>query len=203
MGESGEFVTCRRLHPLKPLERPQHAFDKYTIQKEHVVVVPSGSCAAMVKVEFPHLFPEDSVWRGRALELAARTFEFSDFLVNQLSVLDVRALFDGRVAYHFACHLRLLNQADAVEQLIGHVKGATCVTLPRQDQCCGFGGSFAVRYSNLSGAMVDDKVSCVLRTGADLLVSTDNGCLMNIEGRLRRAQHRIETLHLAELLDRS
>ena len=114
----------------------------------------------------------------------------------------VGARFEGKVAYHYACHLRLLGQSDEVPQLIEHVQGATYVPLARQDQCCGFGGSFAVRYPQISGAMVDDKMSCILRTGADLLVSTDTGCLVNIGGRLHRDQHPIDILHIAELLER-
>jgi L-lactate dehydrogenase complex protein LldE len=178
---------------------------KHTIgvfQNSDVVVTPSGSCGAMVKVEYRHLFENDPEWKGRADELAAKTFEFSDFLVNQLQVLDVGARFDGKVAFHFACHLRMLGIKDEVEMLINHVQGATYVPVARQDQCCGFGGSFAVRYSQISGAMVDDKMKCVLETGADALVSTDAGCLMNIGGRLHREGHGLEVLHVAELLER-
>src|SRR3954470_17969275 len=115
------------------------------------VVTPSGSCAAMVKVEYPHLLEGDDAWAQRALDLAQRTFEFSDFLVNQLKVVDVGAKYRGKVAFHFACHLRMLKQVSEVETLIRHVQGATYVSLARQDQCCGFGGSFAIRYPNISG----------------------------------------------------
>lgn len=167
-----------------------------------VVVTPSGSCGAMVKVEYPHLFEDEPTWLTRSQQLAAKTFEFSDFLVNQLDVLDVGARYDGKVAFHFSCHLRMLGISDEVEKLIRHVEGATCVPLTRQDQCCGFGGSFAVRYPQISGSMVDDKMRCVLDTNANALVSTDAGCLMNIGGRLRREGHPIEVLHIAELLER-
>lgn len=166
------------------------------------VVTPSGSCAAMVKVEFLHLFEDDDDWRQRAKELAGRTYELSDFLVNRLGVTDVGARYQGTIAHHFACHLRALGQSGEVEQLIESVAGARLVPLPRQDQCCGFGGSFAVRYSDISGAMVDDKVRCLDSTGADAVVSTDTGCLMNIGGRLRRLGKSTEVLSLAELLDR-
>lgn len=168
---------------------------------ERPVVVPSGSCAAMVKVEFPHLFHDDVNWHPRAKALAARTFELSDFLVNQLKVTDVGARFEGKVAYHFACHLRGLGIKDEPERLIRSVQGVEYVPLERQDQCCGFGGSFAVRYPQISGAMVGDKVGCVTRTGADLLVSTDTGCLMNIGGALHRKEKPIRVMHLAELLE--
>ena len=165
------------------------------------VVVPSGSCAAMVKVEFPHLFHDDADWHERAVELAARTFELSDFLVNRLQVADVGARFEGKVAYHYACHLRSLGLKSEAETLIRAVKGVEYITLEKQDQCCGFGGSFAVRYPEISGAMVGDKVSCIAATAADVLVSTDTGCLMNIGGALHRQQRPTRVMHLAELLE--
>ena len=167
-----------------------------------VVVTPSGSCGAMTKAEYPHLFEDAPEWQRRADELSAKTFEFADFLVNQLQIRDVGARFNGNVAFHFACHLRMLGYTDEVEQLIKGVDGATCIPLTRQDQCCGFGGSFAVRYPQISGSMVDDKMRCILETQADALVSTDAGCLMNIGGRLHREGHSIEVLHVAELLER-
>ena len=128
------------------LARQQAKHTIETFAEDVPVVTPSGSCAAMVKVEYPHLFHDDPHWHARAKELADRTFELTDLLVNELNVGDVGARFDGTVAYHFACHLRLLNQTDEVVQLIEHVDGATYVPLNRQDQCCGFGGSFSVRY---------------------------------------------------------
>jgi L-lactate dehydrogenase complex protein LldE len=178
---------------------------KHTIgvfEKAEAVVVPSGSCAAMVKAEYPHLFEHDDPWHARAVALAAKTYELSDLLVNKLGVVDVGAKFAGRVTYHFACHLRLLGQNDEVPKLLAHVAGATYVPLNRQDQCCGFGGSFAIRYPQISGQMVDDKMSCILATDADALISTDTGCLMNIGGRLHREGKQVEVLHLAELLER-
>jgi L-lactate dehydrogenase complex protein LldE len=183
---------------------------KYTIrvfEGEQPVIVPSGSCAAMVKVEYPHLLEGEPEWSARAADLANRTFEFSDFLVNQLKVVDVGARYSGKVAFHFACHLRMLGQdsperENAVETLIRHVKGATYVPLPRQDQCCGFGGSFAIRYPQISGNMVDDKMNCIVASGADCVVSTDAGCLMNIGGRMHRAGKKTELQHIAELLER-
>lgn len=169
---------------------------------EAPVVTPSGSCAAMVKVEYPHLFEPGTSLRTEIDALAARTFEFSDFLVNQLGVLDVGARFAGRVTYHYACHLRGLGLVNEAIRLIEHVEGATYVPMEHMDQCCGFGGSFAVRYPHISTAMVDDKTRCTLATQAEVVVATDAGCLMNIGGRLRRQGAKIEALHLAELLDR-
>jgi L-lactate dehydrogenase complex protein LldE len=171
-------------------------------QSEGPIVCPSGSCAAMVKVEYPHLLADEPEWHARAERLAARTHEFSSFLVNELGLLDVGATFAGRVAYHEACHLRMLKATNEVEQLIRHVRGAEYVSAARQDQCCGFGGSFAVRYGEISASLVNDKANCILATGADVVVSTDAGCLMNIGGRLHRRGEPIEVLHIAELLDR-
>jgi L-lactate dehydrogenase complex protein LldE len=166
------------------------------------VVVPSGSCAAMVKLEYPHLLHDDERWYTRAQELAARTFELSDFLVNQLGQIDTGARYEGKVTYHYACHLRGLGLVREAELLIQNVQGVTYVPLARQDQCCGFGGSFSIRYPQVSGAMVRSKADCIMQTEADALVSTDAGCLMNIGGRLRRQSGTVEVLHLAELLER-
>jgi L-lactate dehydrogenase complex protein LldE len=178
---------------------------KHTIEvfdDDRPVIVPSGSCAAMVKVEYPHLFEGEPQWHARAKALAARTFELGDFLVNQLRVLDVGARYAGKVTYHYACHLRGLGLVEEVVELLEHVEGLTYVPLARQDQCCGFGGSFSVRYPDISGAMVSDKANCIVATEADAVVSTDAGCLMNIGGRLHRQGKQVEVLHLAELLER-
>jgi L-lactate dehydrogenase complex protein LldE len=184
------------------LSRAQAKHTIRVFEGDQPIVVPSGSCAAMVKVEYPHLLEGEAEWHARANDLAARTFEFSDFLVNRLQVVDVGAKYRGKVAFHFACHLRMLQQTTEVETLIRHVEGATYVPLARQDQCCGFGGSFAVRYPQISGNMVDDKMRCILASGADCVVSTDAGCLMNIGGRMHRERKTTELLHVAELLDR-
>lgn len=180
-------------------ELAQHTIKTFT--EDRPVVTPSGSCAAMIKVEYPHVLHDDPVWHERAVNLAARTFELSDFLVNQLKVTDVGARFRGKVAYHYACHLRGLGLKNEAETLIQHVEGAELMPLNKQDQCCGFGGSFAVRYPEISGAMVADKVDCINTTGADVVVSTDTGCLMNIGGALHRRNAPIKHMHLAELLE--
>lgn len=183
------------------LARQQAQYTLGVFAKDQPVVTPSGSCAAMIKSEYPHLFHEGDPWCERARSLAARTFELSDFLVNKLGIVDVGACYEGRVTYHYACHLRALGQTDEAERLIQQVRGVIYVPIARQDQCCGFGGSFSVRYPHISTAMVDDKVRCALATGADTLVSTDAGCLMNIGGRLHRNDSKLRVMHLAELLE--
>lgn len=165
-----------------------------------LVVTPSGSCAAMVKLEYPELFHSDMVWHGRAEELARRTHELSDFLVNVLGREDVGARFEGKVAYHMACHLRGLGLHNEPQRLLQCVRGLTLVPLERYDECCGFGGSFAVRYPGISGAMVQDKAGFIEKAGVDALVATDAGCLMNIGGCLHRRGSRVRIMHLAEVL---
>ena len=167
------------------------------------VVTPSGSCAAMVKLEYPELFHNDLVWHGRAEDLAHRTHELSDFLVNVLGVEDVGASFAGKVTYHMACHLRGLGLKAEPERLLQRVKGLEYVPLERADECCGFGGSFAVRFPGISGAMVQDKAAFIERTGAEAVVATDAGCLMNIGGCLRRRGSKVRALHLAEVLEKT
>jgi L-lactate dehydrogenase complex protein LldE len=179
-------------------EQAKHAIAAFA--GDDPVVTPSGSCAAMVKVEYSELLADDPEWGPRAQALAARTHELSDLLVNVLGATDVGARYDGTVAYHAACHLRMLGQENEVDTLLAHVAGLTVAPLARQDQCCGFGGSFAVRYPQISTAIVDDKVRCLEACGADTVVSTDTGCLMNLGGRLRRLGRPIKVLHLAELL---
>jgi L-lactate dehydrogenase complex protein LldE len=166
----------------------------------HLIVTPSGSCAAMVKLEYPELFHEDLVWHGRAEDLAQRTHELSDFLVNVLGVEDVGARGQGKATYHMACHLRGLGLLTEPERLLRRVNGLEYVPLERSDECCGFGGSFSVRYPGISGAMVQDKAAFIEKTGADMVVATDAGCLMNIAGCLNRRGSKVRAVHLAEVL---
>lgn len=167
------------------------------------VITPSGSCAAMVKLEYPELFHEEPAWHNRAKDLAHRMHELSDFLVNVLKVEDVGARYPGRATYHMACHLRGLGLHKEPERLLNHVKDLELVPLERHDECCGFGGSFSVRYPGISGAMVQDKAGLIEKTNVDTVIATDAGCLMNIGGCLRRNGSRVKTMHLAEVLERT
>src|SRR5206468_10672109 len=164
------------------------------------VVAPSGSCATMVKMEYPELLKDDAIWQHKAEDLARRTHELSEFLVNVLNVEDVGARFDGKVTYHMACHLRGLGLVAEPERLLRNVRGLEYIPLERADECCGFGGSFAVRYPGISGAMVQDKAAFIEKTGAEVVVATDAGCLMNIGGCLRRRGDKVRIMHLAEVL---
>ena len=167
------------------------------------VVTPSGSCAAMVKLEYPELLHGDPIWHPRAVDLASRTHELSDFLVNVLKVEDVGARFEGRATYHMACHLRGLGLLTEPERLLKRVRGLEYVPLERADECCGFGGSFSVRYPGISGAMVRDKATLIDKAGAEVVIATDAGCLMNIAGCLRRRGSSVQALHLAQVLEKT
>jgi L-lactate dehydrogenase complex protein LldE len=173
------------------------AFDNH-----HKVVTPSGSCAAMVKLEYPELFHDDPIWHERALDLAQRTHELSDFLVNVVGVDDVGARYKARATYHMACHLRGLRLFTEPERLLRKVKDLEYTPLERADECCGFGGSFSVRYPGISGAMVQDKAALIEKSGAEIVIATDAGCLMNIAGCLRRRRSPVRAVHLAEVLER-
>ena len=165
------------------------------------IVCPSGSCVAMVRHHYPLLFNNDNAWRQRAKEVAAKTFEFSQYLVDVLGVTDLGAEFKGRVTYHDSCHLlRSLGVRKQPRQLMQHVRGLAFIEMHRSDECCGFGGTFSVKYPEISAALVDDKVKNILETGADTVVGCDMGCLMNIQGRLSRIGSKATVMHIAELL---
>jgi len=167
---------------------------------EHVVV-PSGSCAWMVKHEYPGLLADTTLARA-AVELAARTHELSQFLVRVLGVTEFTSAVRGRVTYHDSCHLlRGLHESESPRTLLSNLEGAELVPLPGADECCGFGGSFAVRLPEVSSKILAKKLANVESTGADCLVACDAGCLMQMGGGLTRAKSRVRALHLAELLD--
>lgn len=164
------------------------------------VVVPSGSCAAMFH-HFEALFEGDPPAAERARGLSAKTFELSDFLVNRLGIEDLGARWDGRLAWHDACHgLRELGLKSEPRKLIAKVRGTTLVELAHADACCGFGGTFSVTYPEISVAIADRKIDELAAAGVDAVASSDVSCLMQIGGRLSRRGIAVQTLHLAEVL---
>jgi L-lactate dehydrogenase complex protein LldE len=165
------------------------------------VVAPSGSCAGMIKAHYPELFADDPTWRRRADELASRTHELVSFLVDVMGVTSVQAGFDGTVTYHDSCSgLRELGIRRQPRRLLDTVAGLTLVDLPNADVCCGFGGTFAVKYGDISNAIVTDKAADVVQTGATTLLAGDLGCLLNIAGKLSREGRTVEVRHVAEIL---
>jgi len=166
------------------------------------VVVPSGSCAWMVKAEYPHLFPDDPALTATARALAARTYELSQYLVGVLGVKKAGGRPRGarRVTYHDSCHLlRGLGESRAPRTLLAGA-GVELAERAGADECCGFGGSFAVRLPDVSGAILRRKLESIRATGADTVVACDAGCLMQIAGGTERAGDEIRVRHLAELL---
>ena len=165
------------------------------------VVVPSGSCAWMVKHEYPGLM-QDPALKKDALRLAGRTYELSQFLVKALGRRGFRATVGGRVTYHDSCHLlRGLHEAESPREILRNLEGVEFVELPGADECCGFGGSFAVRLPEVSSQILAKKLENVEATGAACLIACDAGCLMQMGGGLRRRRSRVRAVHLAELLD--
>jgi L-lactate dehydrogenase complex protein LldE len=164
------------------------------------VVVPSGSCAWMVKHEYPGLVG-DPATRAAAERLAGRTHELSQFLVRRLGRRRFRAAVQGRLTYHDSCHLlRGLHESESPRALLRELGGAEFVEAPGADECCGFGGSFSVRLPEVSAAILDKKLASVEASGADCVVACDAGCLMQMRGGLSRRGSRVRALHLAEVL---
>lgn len=164
------------------------------------VISPSGSCTGMIH-HYPKLFENDPIMLEKAIQLQSKSYEFSQFLVQVLGVTDVGATFPHKVTYHPSCHgSRLLGVKDEPIALMESVKGMELVPLPFANDCCGFGGTFAVKMADISGAMVTEKTDHVLETEAEVLVGLDMACLMNIAGNLRYRDQPVRVMHLAELL---
>jgi L-lactate dehydrogenase complex protein LldE len=168
-----------------------------------VVVSPSASCVGMVRELYPHAaeLAGDKGLAQAVKALAPRVLELSEFLVHRLGIEDVGAYYPHRVTYHPTCHsLRMLRVGDAPVRLLRAVRGIDLVELPRAEECCGFGGTFAVKNADTSMAMLGDKIRCVLETRAEVCASADNSCLMHIGGALHRQRAGVGAVHLAEIL---
>jgi L-lactate dehydrogenase complex protein LldE len=187
-------------HEAKPVA--QRAIRR--LESADAVVVPSGSCGAMIKNFYPQLFAGTSLAES-ANVLSARTFEFSDFLVNQLHVTDVGARFPQKVTFHDGCHgLRELGTREQPRLLLRAVRELQLIEMVEAETCCGFGGTFGVKFPMISTAMGEVKCASAAETGADVIVSNDSSCLMQIQGLLSRQKQRqgkpLRTMHLAEVL---
>jgi L-lactate dehydrogenase complex protein LldE len=164
------------------------------------VVLPSGSCAAMIKHLYHELF-HGTPHQAAAQDLIGRTYELTEYLVDVLGVSDVGAHYDGRIAYHDACHgLRYLGLRTQARTLLEHVDGAELAPLPGADQCCGFGGLFAVKQHTISEAMLERKLASIQSAAPDLLVTGDASCMTQIAGGLSRAGSHTRARHIAEVL---
>lgn len=165
------------------------------------VVAPSGSCAGMLKHHYPGLFEDDPAWAARAKALGDKVHEIVSFLVDVLKVAPAPSRFEGSATYHDSCSgLRELGIQAQPRKLLADVDGLTMVELPTADVCCGFGGTFCVKYPEISAKMVTDKTTAIAETGADTLLAGDLGCLLNMAGRLKREGHAVRARHVVEVL---
>ncbi len=172
------------------------AFEAYDF-----VVAPSGSCAGMIKVHYPELFADEPSWAQRAHDLARRTYELVSFLVDVCGVDAVDAHYEGTVTYHDSCSgLRELGVKAQPRKLLASVAGLSLAELPGSEVCCGFGGTFCIKYPEISTRMAANKAKDVTATGADTLLSGDLGCLLNMAGRLSREGAAVKVRHVAEVL---
>ncbi|MGO3732337.1 MAG: (Fe-S)-binding protein [Vagococcus sp.] len=165
------------------------------------VVGGAGSCVGMLR-EYPELLKDDPIYGPKAVELAAKTYEFSQFIYRVLGVTDLGATLEGKATYHRSCHMtRLLGEREAPFVLLDNVKDLEMLPLGHINNCCGFGGTFSVKMPEISEQMVTEKMNDVLNTGADILISADMGCLMNIGGKFNRDGKEIKIMHIAEVLN--
>jgi len=165
------------------------------------VVAPSGSCAGMLKLHYPSLLADDPEWSGKAKEFAERVHELISFLVDVRGMEMVQAEFHGRVTYHDSCSgLRELGVKEQPRRLLGSVRGLKLEEMSDPEVCCGFGGTFAVKYPDISNAMVEKKTSNIAAAEPDLVLAGDLGCLLNMAGKLKREGRKVQVRHVAEVL---
>nr|WP_255416226.1 (Fe-S)-binding protein [Tessaracoccus sp. OH4464_COT-324] len=167
------------------------------------VVAPSGSCVGSVRHQHEMIARKmgDSVLADEAANAASRTYDIAEFLVDVLGVVDVGAYFPHKVTYHPSCHgKRITKLGDRPYQLLRAVEGLELLELPNADQCCGFGGTFSIKNSDMSVAMAEDKANCAIDSGAEYLTGGDHACLMNVQGILHRNKSNVQTIHLVEIL---
>jgi L-lactate dehydrogenase complex protein LldE len=188
---SGDLATARTL-----ARRIMDAYAPFDY-----VVAPSGSCAAMLRHHYPQLFEADAAMRAKAEAFAAKVHELTCFLADVVTLAALTGKLTGKLAYHDSCAgLRELGIREQPRRLLARIEGVEVAELAERDACCGFGGTFCVKYPEISNAMVDNKAKAVAKTGASLLVGGDLGCLMNIAGKLAREGSTIEVRHVAEVL---
>jgi L-lactate dehydrogenase complex protein LldE len=169
-------------------------------EAETYIVAPSASCVGFVRNYYPKLF-EHGVNHQKVKEIKTKIFEFSDFLTEVLHQYDFGAVWNGKVTYHDSCAaLRECKIKEGPRKLLSHVKGLELVEMVDNETCCGFGGTFAVKFEGISVGMADQKVTNALNTGAECIVSTDMSCLMQLDGYIKKNDLKIQTMHLADLL---
>ena len=172
-----------------------------TFENFDYVIVPSGSCAGMIKVHYPKLLKDDSEWAPRAARLALKTFELTQFLSDKIKIANFTVSSEMATTYHDSCSgLRELSIKHQPRQLLAQIKGVHLKEGKEAEQCCGFGGLFCVKYGDISTGIVDEKIADLQSTGAEVVLGGDLGCLLNIAGRLKRLGSPIQVRHVAEVL---
>jgi L-lactate dehydrogenase complex protein LldE len=210
LGHTVEFraaqTCCGQMHYNTGYQRealPMMLHFLKVFRTAEIICVPSASCVAMIRDHFPKMANEtgDAVTRHHVEELLPRVFEFSELLVDKLCVTDVGAFYPHSVTFHPSCHsLRSLHVGNKPVQLLKNVRGLNLIELPQSDQCCGFGGTFAVKNAEVSAAMLSEKIRCVLDSQAEICTAGDNSCLLQIGGALRRQRAGVRCVHIAEIL---
>ena len=210
LGHTVEFraaqTCCGQMHYNTGYRREAFPLMRHFLEvfeDAEVICIPSSSCVAMLRDHYPKMAAAtgDAGLVNAVENLLPKTFEFSELLVERLGVTDVGAYFPHSVTLHPSCHsLRSLHVGSKPVQLLQRVRGLTLVDLPEADQCCGFGGTFAVKNADVSAAMLSDKLRCVLDTGAEVCTALDNSCLMHISGGLSRQGVGVRCMHVAEIL---
>lgn len=165
------------------------------------VIVPSGSCGGMIKIHYPELLRDEPDYAGKATEMASRCYELTSFLVDVLQHESFNATYAGQLTYHDSCSsLREMKIKQQPRRLLTNINGCQLKEMDGTENCCGFGGTFCVKYPAISTRMVNDKVDHIYKSGADTLVAADLGCLLNITGRIKRLGLPIKVFHVAEVL---
>jgi L-lactate dehydrogenase complex protein LldE len=210
LGHTIEFpvdqTCCGQMHFNTGYRREAYPLAKRFVEifaEAEAVCIPSSSCVAMIREYYPALAREnnDDAMAAAVDALLPRIYEFSELLVDRLGITDVGAYFPHRVTYHASCHgLRSLHLGDKPLQLLRAVRGLELVPLEAVEQCCGFGGTFAVKNADVSAAMLTDKTRAILNTRAEVCTACDNSCLMHIQGMLHRQFAGVRTMHIAEIL---
>jgi L-lactate dehydrogenase complex protein LldE len=170
-------------------------------EKADLIVIPSGSCASMVKIFYPVLFKDDPTLLAKAQELSRKVYEFSEFLVKILGIETVDSTYKGKITYHDSCHLlRELEIYKEPRKLLRAIKGIDLIAMEKSEACCGFGGMFSIKNPGISTAILQEKIDNIRATGAETIVANDAGCLMHIAGGLSRQNLIIKTRHIAQIL---
>jgi len=192
------FNAGLRFQAKKMAKRTIEIFEK----SQDPIVLPSGSCTSMIRQGYLDLFADDHVWLKRASGLAARTFEFTEYIVDVLGIENIGAYFPHKITYHPSCHLlRNLGIDKQPRTLLANVQGAEFIELPHATECCGFGGVFSASQPEISSAMLERKLNNIMSIPATVVVTCDTGCLLNIEGGVHRKKLPRRIMHIAEVLD--